>query len=238
MGRLPCSEEVFPLGFHDGEPGSPRAVCSYLLESFERAGVSRAFVLLCQGKWDIPAYLGRGSEGLPLAYLAFEPTPSVPATLDQAYPFVAEATVALGFPDILIEPADAYGPLLDRLRDTETEVVLGLFPTDQSWKADMVEIDDLDRVRRIVIKQTDTGLSYTWSIAVWGPAFSRFLHEFVRRQPAGEGAELYVGDVIRAAIDEGMQVLGVRFPRGSFLDVGTPEDLRRAVARFAPRGDG
>lgn len=238
LGALPCSKEIFPLGFHAdaGRTERPWPVCGRLLESFARAGVDKAFVLLRQGKWDIPALLGDGSElGVPLAYLALEPTASVPETLDRAYPFVSEATVALGFPDIIVEPGDAYRPLLRRLKQTDAGVVLGLFPTDQSWKADMVEVNESDQVKAIVIKQAETPLRLTWSIAVWGPEFSRYLHDFVGGGRTGGTGETYVGEVIQAAIDDGMEVIGERFEEGSFLDVGTPEDLRRAVARFAPR---
>ncbi len=237
LGALPCSKEIFPLGFEAGTGGQarPRPVCGRLLESFARAGVDRAFILLRKGKWDIPALLGDGSRlGLPLAYMAFEPTANVPETLDRAYPFVAEATVALGFPDIVVEPGDAYRPLLRRLRQTRAAAVLGLFPTDQSWKADMVDLDERGRVRRIVIKQAETSLRFTWSIAVWGPELSRYLHDFVAAgRGTGQESETYVGDVLQAAIDDGMEVLGERFETGSFLDVGTPDDLLRATARFA-----
>ena len=253
LGALPCSKEIFPLGFRADDAGieRPRPVCGRLLESLATAGVDRAFVLLRKGKWDVPALLGDGAElGLPLAYLALEPTASVPETLDRAYPFVREATVALGFPDIVVEPGDAYRPLLRRLRQSDAAAVLGLFPTDQSWKADMVELDQEDRrpgraqvekVRRIVIKQAETGLRFTWSIAVWGPEFSRYLHDFIadgRAGSTGNSREIYVGDVLQAAIDDGMTVLAERFEDGSFLDVGTPEDLRRAVVRFASREKG
>ncbi len=238
LGALSCSKEIFPLGFGADADGMlrPRPACSHLLESFACAGVSRAFVLLRQGKWDIPALLGDGSAfGLPLAYLAFEPTASVPETLDRAYPFAAEATVALGFPDIIVEPRAAFRPLLQRLGQAGAQVVLGLFPTDQSWKADMVELDEHDRAQRIVIKQVETPLRFTWSIAVWGPEFSRYLHDFVTSGRTAPGEkETYIGDVIQAAIDDGMTVLGERFEDGSFIDIGTPDDLRRATARFMP----
>ncbi len=254
LGALPCSKEIYPLGFDADAGGTsrPRPVCGRLLESLALAGVSRAFVLLRKGKWDIPALLGDGDRfGLPLAYLALEPTASVPETLDRAYPFIAEATVALGFPDIVVEPGDAYRQLLRRLRASDAAVVLGLFPTDQSWKCDMVELDEgppkraqveCRNVQRSVIKQAETSLRYTWSLAVWGPRFSRYLHDFVARSSSENGGvesggvETYVGDVIQSAIDDGMEVIGERFEAGSFLDVGTPEDLLRASARFAPRG--
>ncbi len=238
LGALPCSKEIFPLGFvaDDGGAPRPKPACGHLLESFACAGVHRAFILLRKGKWDIPELLGDGSAfGLPLAYLAFDPTASVPETLDRAYPFAAEATVALGFPDIIVEPQAVFRPLLQRLEQSGAQVVLGLFPTDQSWKADMVELDEHDHAQRIVIKQAETPLRFTWSIAVWGPEFSRYLHDFVSADRNTPGAnETYVGDVIQAAIDDEMTVLGVRFEDGSFIDIGTPEDLCRATARFMP----
>ena len=46
--------------------------------------------------------------------------------------------MALGFPDILFEPDDAFRQLLAYQAAKETDVVLGLFPCDQPQKADMV----------------------------------------------------------------------------------------------------
>lgn len=249
LGTLPCSKEIFPVGFAPSEDGvRPRPVCAHLLDGFRRAGIERALVLLRRGKWDIPDLLGEAVRGplgglkeaaLELAYRVLEPTPSVPATLAAAAPWIGDCDVALGFPDILFQPADAFRHLLDRLARGGAEVVLGLFPTDQAEKTDMVEFDgpNSERVRRIVIKQPDRGLRYTWSIAVWTPRFTRFLVDAVaaRAQGAADegGPELYVGDVIQAAIDDRLRVVGVPFPEGSYLDVGTADDLVRAVAEGA-----
>lgn len=230
LGALPCSKEIFPLGL--GAGGEVRPACAHLLDAFLDAGVGRAFVLLRKGKWDVPQLLGRGPgsrEGtatLQLAYLALDPTASVPETLDAAYPFVRDARVALGFPDILFEPRDAFRGLLERQEESGADLVLGLFPADRPDKADMVELDDGGRVRRLVIKQPDVGLCYTWSVALWTPRFSRYLHEFVARHV---GKEIHVGDVIQAAVDEGWDVEAVPHPEGTYLDVGTPEDLLRAL---------
>ncbi len=205
-------------------------MCGFLLAALRKAGVGKAFILLRRGKWDIPALLGSGSDGLEFAYRVLEPTASVPETLDGAYPFTAEATVALGFPDTIFEPTDAYVHLLRRLDAEDGEkpqVVLGCVPSDRSENTDMVDADAAGRVRRIVVKQADTGLRYAWIIAVWTPAFSRFLHDAVAAGPT-PGRELYPGHVIQAAVDAGMRVDAVHFPQGRFLDVGTPEDLERA----------
>lgn len=226
LGFLPCSKEVFPLGL-DAD-GRPRAVCEHLLESYRLAGIERALVLVRQGKWDVPAHLGSGERWrLGLAYRVLEPTPSVPHTLAHARPFLGDVWVALGFPDILFEPKDAFARLLEHRRTSTAEVILGLFPTDRCEKTDMVELGAGNRVQKLVIKQADRGLCFTWSIALWNPRFMDFLCEFTHRHREGEN-ELWVGNVIQAAIEEGFGIEGVAFPEGSYLDIGTPEDLERA----------
>ena len=44
-----------------------------------------------------------------------------------------------------------------------------------------------------------------------------------------EQNELHVGDVIQAAIQIDMQVDSVLFKDGSCLDIGTPEDMIKAI---------
>ena len=46
LGTLPCSRELFPVGFHgtDGSTGlRPKPIGQYLLEYFRQVGVRRAF---------------------------------------------------------------------------------------------------------------------------------------------------------------------------------------------------
>ncbi len=237
LGPLPCSKEILPFGpRRSGGPvsrdGRQRVIAEVLLDAYRRAGVDHALVLLRKGKWDIPERLGDGRDlGLPLAYLALDATAGIPETLDAAYPFVADADVALGFPDTWFEPRDAYVHLLRRLRGTGADAVLGLVPSDRSEKTDMVELDDRGRVRRIVVKEWNTGLRYAWMIAVWSPAFSLLLHDLMTGAGDRRG-EYYPGHVIQTAVDSGLRVDGVTFPEGSFLDIGTPGDLARAVERF------
>ena len=241
LGRPPWSKEILPVGF-DRASGEWRPACATLLDSLALAGVKRGYVLLRQGKWDIPALLGRGwkigqeptRHGLCLAYLALEPTASVPETLDRALPFVEECRVAVGFPDILFEPHDAFRTIIEQHRARRADAVLGLFPTSRPEKTDMVELDGHGRVARIVIKDPASRLDYTWSIAVWGPRMSRYLHGCVAAQRQVRTTELHVGDVLQAAVDDGLRIEGVRFASGSYLDVGTPEDLEQAMRRSSP----
>ncbi len=248
IAPLPVSKELYPIGFRFvGENHSlrPKAVCHYLLEKMRLAGITKAYIILRSGKWDIPAYLGDGAIlSMNLGYLIMGLPFGVPYTLDQAYPFVQKAVVALGFPDILFQPDDVFVQLLARLRANKADVVLGLFPTDQSQKAGMVDFDAGGRVYLVIEKPSQTDLRYMWGVAVWTPVFTHFMHEYLAtieadrwHSDAGnhpkKQRELPLGDVIQAAIDRGLRVEAEVFADGEYLDIGTPEDLVRAVRKFA-----
>lgn len=237
IAPLPCSKELYPLGFRSaGSNGSmrPKVVSHYLLEKMRRADISKAFIILREGKWDIPKYFGDGKMlDMNLAYLMMDLPFGAPYTLDQAYPFVKDAVIAIGFPDIMFQPDDAYEQLLIKLSQTNTDIVIGLFPAGNPRKTDMVELDDEGKVRALHIKPEETQLIYTWQIAVWTPVFSRYLHDYVSNRIRNivheHQTELFVGDVIQAAIQDHMQLDYVLFKNGSCLDIGTPEDLSKAI---------
>jgi glucose-1-phosphate thymidylyltransferase len=240
---LPCSKELYPIGY-DGPNYSPKVISQFLLENMRVADIKRAYIILRKGKWDIPAYFGDGKMlDMNLAYLLMDLPYGVPYTLDQAYPFVQNAIIALGFPDIIFEPSDAYSIMLTMQRESDADVVLGLFSTPHPHKTDMVDLDDSGRIRSIHIKPSETHLKYAWGIAVWRPSFTKFMHDYVLSQcklfenNAGNEPkrEMFVGDVIQAAIENGMQVDPVIFKNGSYLDIGTPEDLVNAVRTISKR---
>ncbi len=248
IAPLPLSKELYPIGFRSVDETQnlrPKVVCHYLLEKMRLAGITTAYIILRSGKWDIPAYLGDGAMvDMSLGYLMMGLPFGVPYTLDQAYLFVQKAIVVLGFPDILFQPDDVFTKLLVRQVTSKADVVLGLFPTAQPQKAGMVNFDTEGRVHLIKEKPKQTDLRYMWGVAVWTPVFTSFLHEYLvtieaNRQQNQAGnypskeQELVIGDVIQAAINRGLQVQAEVFTDGEYLDIGTSEDLVRAVRRFA-----
>src|SRR5688500_8765013 len=97
IAPLPCSKELYPIGFHSAEAGRggrPKPVRQYLLEHFSRAGAKQTFIVIRKGKWDIPEYFGDGADlDLAIGYLIMNRPHGAPYTVDQAYPFVRQATV-------------------------------------------------------------------------------------------------------------------------------------------------
>jgi len=247
IAPLPCSKELFPIGVKptkDKSEARAKVVSHYLLESFRIAGITTAYIVLREGKWDIPAYFGDGAMlDMHLAYLAISDSCGPPDTLDRAYPFVQNKFIAFGFPDILVTPDDVYIQLLERQMSTNADLVLGLYPARDPRLMDMIRVDTEGRVTELVLKPPQTDLRYGWICAVWAPTFTQFLHHFVlsdeARQYQREGGrqidpqgDLPVGAVIQAAIRKGVRVDGVTFPEGTYLDIGTPDDLVKAMQLY------
>lgn len=247
---LPCSKELLPVGFQaighldDDQALRPKVVSHYLLESMHRAGARQAYVVLSRGKWDIPDYYGPGTmTGLDIAYVVTDYPYGAPFSLKQACPFVPEATVLFGFPDIIFKQPDAFLRLVKRKHETDADLVLGLFPAQNPSKMDMVHFDDKGRISAIDIKPQTTHLTYTWIIAVWSPTFTDFMwshlegieptlqRDFQQCQ-AAEKKEYYLGNVIQAALTTDIKIEHVIFETGRYLDIGTPDDLATAMKQM------
>jgi glucose-1-phosphate thymidylyltransferase len=233
--RRGTSKEILPLGA--GEDGA-RIACQDLLENFRLAGARHVLVLLRQGKWDVAKRLGDGAEfGVEIAYRVLSPTLGVPFTLAAAEPFVGERTVALGFPDILVQPRDLVARLVRRHENEGADVSLALVPCERPSSADLVETDARGRARRFEIKPDRTRLKWTWIFAVWTPRFTRYLVRWCgefRPRSARLGREPQMSDVFSAALADGFDIATLAVPEARMLDVGTPETLARAAERREP----
>ncbi len=239
LGKTPCSKEIFPVQISANNKIT--VVSQNLIQYFKLAEITRIFFILRKGKWDIPEYFGDGlSNGVNIGYLIMNLPYGTPFTLDQAYSFIRDKIVALGFPDILIEPENSYSKLSDKLVHGESDIVLGIFPVSSYMKWDMVEFDKNNRLKNIVIKQDRPDLKFGWTNAIWKPTFTEFMHqylkEFIMKNPDGmlrlqnkSTRELYVGDIIQDAIKKGLTVDYVKFENGRSVDLGTPDDLKNYI---------
>ncbi len=237
ISPLPCSKELYPIGFcrSADKESQPKVACHYLLDQMRVAGITRTFIILRHGKWDIPAYLQDGTMiGMHLAYLIAQLSYGVLYTVDQAYPFVQNNTVAFGFPDILFEAENPFAQLLEALKGSQADVRLGLFPADDPKKLDMVDCDEVGRVRGIVSRPNHTHLRQTWGIAVWRPSFTHFLHRYLLELVAPK-REPTMGEAFQAGLQYGLRIEGLAVSTEPYVDIGTPEDLMKTVRRWVTK---
>lgn len=235
ISPLPCSKELFPIGFRSVEEGKsrrPKAVSQYLLEKMRYAGFSKAYFVLRPGKWDIPAYFGDGSMlDMQLGYLMLGLPYGVPFTLDQAYSFVRHATVAFGFPDILFDSDDGFARLLARQSTSGSDITLGLFSaTHAQSREDRVDLRSDGSIKEIILGPPTSDLLHTWAIAVWKPSFTQFLHEYVASKTTdAQRFEFSAGHALQAGIEAGLRADAVVLNSTPYLDIGTPDNLYKAV---------
>lgn len=235
LGRIPCSKEIFPVVRPDGEIG---VTSSNLIGYFKTAGIINIYFIISRHKWDIPEYFGDGSQdNVNIGYLITNLPFGTPFTVDQAYPFVADKVIALGYPDILIYPEDAFAVLKSKFLESNADVFLGIVPSKDFLKSDMLEFDESGKIRNIVIKQNRPDLHYSWFGAIWRPSFTGFMHtwlaDFIRNHPDGmfvsdqkHERELYVGDLFQAALSNQLKIEYHIFPEGRYVDLGTPGAIR------------
>jgi len=230
LGPIPSSKEILPVAGED----SMEPACGSLLRQFRTAGADRACIVIRPGKWDIPDALGNGSRyGITIAYSVIPSSRGVPYTLDAAYEWVKDAEILAGFPDILIKPDNALATLQEKRETTGADITLGLFPSSHPENVDMVECDEKGNVNTIIIKDPGCSLRECWLLAAWDPLFTDFLHDWITRQSNTEHAEPYLGDVFRDALSTGLKINAHRFSCGEYLDIGTPDDLKKAREKIS-----
>jgi glucose-1-phosphate thymidylyltransferase len=245
LGGLPMSKELLPVGF-DGPPESPRPrlVCQGLLEALGRAQVERALMVVRRDKLDIPGHLSVAlaagtAPTPPLAYVVLDDSASLPETLRRALPFARRDTIALGFPDILFEPEDAFVTLLAEHRASGADLTLGLFPTPPERRptTDMVRLEADGRVSGIEVRPASSALPFNWLLAVWEPVVSQRLAAAPVVPHPGEAApgvrppEPQLGAHFVRAVADGLRVRGVPFAGGGYRDLGTPGEWIRTLGR-------
>lgn len=225
LGNIACSKELLPITTTAGYA----PVCTNLLRQFRIAGADQACIVLRQSKTDIAETLGNGEQHeLALQYIFVNSSPSVPHSIDAAYARTKDNEVLFGFPDILIKPADALKILTRERGIADSDVMLGLFPSNQPEKVDMIDYDAFGKVRAIIIKDPTCTLRETWLLATWNARFTDFLHHWVATCANDSTSEPQLGHAFSAAVSQGLQVDTHLFSNGDYLDIGTPEDLARA----------
>ena len=119
-----------------------------------------------------------------------------------------------------MEPGDVFARAW-AAAEADDDVVTVLFPTTRPEKFGMVRLDGANRVVEIVDKPQATALSLMWGCILWRPRFTEHLHDSVRRRGASDFAA-----ILNDAIAGGMRVRAFPVPDGSYMDLGTYEEIR------------
>jgi glucose-1-phosphate thymidylyltransferase len=98
----------------------------------------------------------------------------------------------------------------------------------------MVKIDKNNNIICHVDKPKKTNLRLLWGNACWSKSFTELLAEHIKKAAGTRGKkEIILGDVFDYALRKKMTVKGLIFKNGSYIDIGTYEELKTALKKYA-----
>lgn len=207
---LSGSKEVYPIG---GRP-----VIDYLLERMDAASCAEIRVVTRPEKLDVVDHARSSGATVVLA----RPASVSESLLSGIEGLGGETAVVFGFPDTLWQPRDGFVRLLAALRPG-VAAVLGIFRADEPERSDVVRMEG-DRVTAVEVKPARPSSDLVWGCAAaWAGA--------LRGVQSGAEPGQHLGELARRGLIRGVRLCD------PFVDIGTPEALRRARERV-PNGGG
>jgi glucose-1-phosphate thymidylyltransferase len=222
---LPYPKELYPII----RENRYKPVSQFVLDNLVASGVGHVVFVINETKHQLVGYFGDGSRfGCNISYVVQEgggqdpqsTSPGLAHALDSAYHLVRNRTVCFGMADTIMEPRDVFGRAWASA-EGDDDVITVLFPTNRPEKFGMVRHDGTNRVLQIVDKPRETSLTFMWGCIIWRPRFTEHLHDSVRRR----GTSDFAG-ILNEAIACGMKVRAFPIVDGSYLDLGTYEEIR------------
>ena len=221
---LPYPKELYPVIRNNHY----KPISQFVVDNLTNAGLKHIVFVVNETKHQLMGYFGSGQRfNCNISYVVQEAvegktrstSPGLADALDSAYHLVKGKTVFFGMADTLMKPGDIFKRLYEAATP-EDDVVLGMFETERPEKFGMVKMDDHDRVLEIIDKPSKTDLTKMWGCMVWRPKFTDYLHECVYDQGISDFAK-----IMNDAIAKGMKFRGVHMQNGTYIDLGTYEEI-------------
>ena len=237
LAPYPCPKELYPIGYQDilidGKMQKrPKVISQYLVENMVAAGANKLFIILGENKHEIMQYYGDGRRfGIDISYLYQEKLNGMPFAVNLTHSWLNGETILFGMPDTIIEPKDAFSQLLEFHNTQASDLTLGLFSTDNPAKFGMVELNGENQVKMIIDKPASTSLKYMCGCASWSEPFSSMLNTYMSTLTSLD-QEVVLGDVFSFALRENINVNGLVFDQGQYIDIGTVDELDAALKKF------
>ena len=228
---LPYPKELYPV-IRDNHY---KPISQFVVNNLTTAGLEHIVFVVNETKHQLIGYFGDGHRfGCNISYVVQEPrksqgqstSPGLAHALDSAYHLTQGKTVCFGMADTIMQPIDLFAQGLAAAQP-EDDVILICFTTERPEKFGMVQVDDEQRVIKIVDKPQETNLTEMWGCIIWQPRFTEYLHDCVQGQSISDFAY-----IMNSAIDKGFNFRAVHMVDGVYIDLGTYEEIMELDRRF------
>jgi dTDP-glucose pyrophosphorylase len=221
---LPYPKELYPVI----RENRYKPISQFVVNNMTVAGIRHIVFVINETKHQLIGFFGDGHRfGCNLSFVVQEPraiegkstSPGLSDALDSAYHLVRGKTVCFGMADTIMQPEDVFRRGLQDA-SPDDDVILMLFATERPEKFGMVRMDGSQRVIEIIDKPKKTDLTEMWGCIIWRPRFTEFLHKCVREKGISDFAR-----IMNDAIAAGMKFRGVHMQDGTYIDLGTYEEI-------------
>lgn len=221
---LPYPKELYPVIRNNHY----KPISQFVVDNLTNAGLQHIVFVVNETKHQLMGYFGNGQRfGCNVSYVVQEviegktksTSPGLAHALDSAYHLTSGKTVFFGMADTLMQPSDVFARAY-QASSAEDDVILALFTTTRPEKFGMVKTDSDMRVLGIIDKPRQTELTEMWGCIIWRPKFTEYLHCCVAEEGISDFAK-----IMNDAIAGGMRFRGVHMLDGTYIDLGTYEEI-------------
>lgn len=227
---LPYPKELYPI-IRDNRY---KPVAQFVFDNLTSTGLDHVVFVINETKHQLVGYFGNGQRfGAHISYVVQEQaqgkdqstSPGLAHALDSGYYLTRNKTVCFGMADTIMQPGNVFQTALQAARP-EDDVILVLFETERPEKFGMVRMDGDGRVLEIVDKPRKTDLTTMWGCIIWRPRFTEYLHEAVCNGVSD------FANIMNSALKDGFKFRGVEIVGGTYIDLGTYEEIMEMDHRF------
>lgn len=221
---LPYPKELYPVIRNNHY----KPISQFVVDNLTNAGLNHIVFVVNETKHQLMGYFGNGQRfGCNISYVVQEviegktksTSPGLAHALDSAYHLTAGKTVFFGMADTLMHPTSVFARAYEAALPDD-DVILALFTTNRPEKFGMVKMDEEMRILEIVDKPSKTDLTKMWGCIIWRPKFTEYLHTCVHEEGISDFAR-----IMNDAITMGMKCRGVHMKDGTYIDLGTYEEI-------------
>jgi len=228
---LPYPKELYPVIRNNHY----KPISQFVVDNLTNAGLKHIVFVVNDTKHQLMGYFGSGQRfGCDISYVVQEvvegktksSSPGLAHALDSAYHLVKGKTVFFGMADTLMQPRDVFKRVYESA-SSDDDVLFGMFATERPEKFGMVKMDSNGHVHEIIDKPKQTDLTEMWGCIIWRSRFTEYLHKCVYEEGISDFAK-----IMNDAISNGMKFKGVHLMDGTYIDLGTYEEIADLDRKF------
>ena len=228
---LPYPKELYPVI----RENHYKPIAQFVLKNLTDAGVGHVVFVINETKHQLVGFFGNGHRfGCDISYVVQESneeqnkstSPGLAHALNSAYHLIRDKTVFFGMPDTIMQPGNVFSEAYAASKEDD-DVILVLFPTERPEKFGMVQLGNGQEVLEIVDKPQKTELTHMWGCIIWKPRFTEYLFDCVNNRQISDFAL-----IMNSAISSGYRFIGVKMEGGTYIDLGTYEEIMELDSRM------